>query len=191
MVKVWNNTKHKDLVIRYKENRVFWSANYPCFYWRVMRCWRTKEKAIIRLHPVKKPNQIKSEVLEHGRVCTNCNIFKTWDLYCKSVWWVAWHTNNCKECRNKYKREFRAKTDYAKDREYKKKKRTLHIGDKIKLKDVTKVWDTYIHPVREVVKYEYKKWYTLYSQEHKVYRSLDTGDNKANKRNSVWFYHVI
>jgi len=55
-----------------------------------MRFWRTKEKAIIRLHPVKKPNQIKSEVLEHGRVCTNCNIFKTWDLYCKSVSWAAW-----------------------------------------------------------------------------------------------------
>lgn len=155
-----------------------------------MRLWRTKEKAIIGLHLVKKPNQIKSEVLENGRVCTNCNIFKTWDLYCKSVLWVAWHTNNCKECRNKYKREFREKTWYAKDREYKKMRRTLNIGDKIKLKDLTKVWDTYIHPVWEVIKYEFKKWYTLYSQEYKVYRSLDTGDNKANKRNSVWFYHI-
>jgi len=49
------------------------------------------------------------------------------------------------------------KTNYTKDKEYKEKKRKLNIGDKIKLKEPVKYLDTFIMPVWEVVKYEFKK----------------------------------
>jgi hypothetical protein len=42
-------------------------------------------------------------------------------------------TSQCKECRNKYKAEYRAKTNHQKDREYKQRKRKLTIGEQIAL----------------------------------------------------------
>lgn len=185
-----NHLKHKKLNQWYWENKDRKSSSYPVFIERVLRFWRDKDRAIIRTHEIKKPTQVKWVINEQWRECTICNQYKLRSYYHKSVAWIYWHTNDCRECRNDRKREYRVKTNYTKDKEYKEKKRKLNIGDKIKLKEPVKYLDTFIMPVWEVVKYEFKKWYTLYSPDYKIYKWLDTNDNKKINKNCVWFYKI-
>lgn len=111
---------------------------------------------------------------EEWRECSKCKKFKRWEEFAKNKLWTNWYTCNCKECRNEMKREYRLRTWYAKDHEYKKNKRVLAIWDQIYFQD--DVW--------EVLSYKMKKWYLVKSILNWTEKKISTMDNHHSINNS-------
>jgi len=158
-----NNIKHKELLERYK-TQPDPKPKYTTFFGRVLRYWYTKEKAInpkslLWLHFIKNPYQ------ENWKVCNNCNQFKEWKDYNKNRAIKNWYNGKCRECMIQQKREYRKRTNRQKDKEYRLKTRKLATGDTLQFyDDVEKDLLQYCRiQQRQVIWYEYKKWYRIKS----------------------------
>ena len=71
------------------------------------------------------------------------------------------------------KAEYRKRTQYAKDHEYKKNKRNLKEWDQIYFQN----------DIREVIWYKTKKWYTVKSVLNGVLKQISTSDNHYKPNN--------
>ena len=71
------------------------------------------------------------------------------------------------------KAEYRKRTQYAKDHEYKIKKRKLNQWDQIYFQD----------DIREVISYRVKKWYLVKSLLNWTEREISTSDNHYKPNN--------
>lgn len=177
--------------VKYKEINDYYRAysnpkvKYNTFLQRILYHWYTdREKAITEKKYEKRRNN--HWIYEDGRICKCCWKYKPRAEFHYTRASVCGMTSQCKECRNKYKAEYRAKTNHQKDREYKQRKRKLTIGEQIAL-----VQPRYINwmpreDIYKVVDYKYKKWYLLQSIIDQTYKWIDTWDNPKSKK----FYKV-
>lgn len=172
------NTKHlkyKNLYTRYNQQQEP-KAKRSIFANRVLRCNITKTEALNpwSLLSFWKLKRFGSIVKENWRVCSKCKQFKLRDEFAKNKTGFNWRTCNCKECRNKAKAEYRLRTKYSKDHEYKRNKRNLHIWEQISFND----------NIREVISYKFHKWYKVKSILTGDERMISTADNhnKPNNR---------
>lgn len=182
------NLKHKELWLRYQENKTILSTSYANYINRILRYWQTKEDAIKIANNIKKPNAIKTMVDQNWRECTICRIYKDRWSYHNSKSWVYRKTNDCKECRNKKRQEYREKTNRIKDREYKKKTRTLEIWSTIAL--FNPIWINWVprEDKYKVLSYKKYKWYLLKSLHtwEETYKSISD-----NKHSIIRRYYTI
>ncbi len=126
-------------------------------------------------------NRNKTHIDEDWRVCVKCWEYKIWELYnTDRSNKTTWRQSKCRECAIKDKREYREKTNYLKDKEYKQKKRKLEIWQEIM------IIDQWIPETYKVVKYKFKKWYMIQSTFTQYYKRIDTNDNKK----SIKFYKI-
>lgn len=184
-----HHVKHPDLVNYYRDYEWI-KTTYTNFFSRIVKCWESKEEAIKLIRRVKKPRQIKWLINEQWRECIKCLEYKVRELYHRSTSWVYWRTSDCIECRNKAKREYRASTNYAKDKELKTKKRKLELWEKLSFHHPIIVNWNPREVIWEVKEYKMKKWYLIYSQLLKQYKWLDTNDNHARNKNCKKFYKI-
>ena len=119
----------------------------------------------------------KKTVIEddNGRVCSCCKQYKKWNEFSvdRSRFNARWRSYDCLECRREKKRRYRLNGWYAKDREYKYKKRHLEIGDQIYFN--SEIW--------EVQSYSMKKWYIVKSIVNWNERRISTADNHYRRNN--------
>lgn len=169
-----NNLKHKELYERYQKQDDP-KAKRSVFASRVLRYWYSKEESL-------NPESIQKEwkrkrywtiITENWRVCSRCKKLKAWNEFARNKEWINWYTCNCKECRNEMKAEYRKRTQYAKDHEYKKNKRNLKEWDQIYFQN----------DIREVIWYKTKKWYTVKSVLNGVLKQISTSDNHYKPNN--------
>lgn len=172
-MKLWNNTKHPELVEYY--HRYEWEKpTYCTYYSRVMVQGMNKEEAMTY------KRSWKSEHYDDtGRVCSRCKAYKNRSEYHYSRTWRNHKTTNCIECRTIMKKEYRQKTGYAKDHEYKKKIRTLKIWSLVAMYyPILHEWvlreDSY-----RVLDYKYKKWYLVKSTLTGKMKYISIMDNKT------------
>lgn len=177
-----NNLKHKELYEWY-ENQPSPKSKRAIFSGRVLRYDIPKEEAIKDKSFLSewKLKRFGSIVKDNWRVCTHCNEFKERDKFAKSRTWYNWYTCNCKECRNKMKADYRMRTNYAKDHEYKLNKRNLKQWDQIYFQD----------DIREVVSYKMKKWYLVKSILNGAEKRISTGDNHYRQNNICVRYRKL
>ena len=109
------------------------------------------------------------------RVCTWCSEYKLRSHYSKAKV-KSWHTPNCKLCRNKAKKIYRATWGDQIDKMYKDKRRKLPIWCNLKIKD--EIWN--------VIWYEYKKWYEIKSLSTGYIRHLDVWDNPNKVKYTIY-----
>lgn len=169
------NLKHKDLYYRYNQQQDP-KAKRNIFANRVLRYWIPKEQALENKSFLKEARRKQhwTIIKEDGRVCSKCKQFKLRDEFAKTKNWINERTSNCKECRNKMKAEYRSRTNYKIDHEYKIKKRNLQIWEQISFND----------NIREVISYKFHKWYKVKSILTGDERMISTADNhnKPNNR---------
>lgn len=168
------NLKHKELYSRYNQQ----SDPKPkrsIFSNRVFQCNIPKEEAIQNkdFNKIWKRKRYWTIITENWRVCSKCKQFKLRDEFARTKDWINWRTCNCKKCRNEMKADYRKRTQYSKDHEYKKKKRNLNIWDQIYFQD----------DVREVINYKMKKWYIVKSLFNGVLKQISTSDNHFKPNN--------
>ena len=177
-----NNLKHKELYAWY-ENQEWDKPKWSVFSGRVLRYNIPKEEAIQNKSFLSewKLRMYWSIIDDKWRVCTKCWEYKERDKFAKSVSWVNKHTCNCKECRNKMKADYRKRTQYAKDHEYKIKKRKLNQWDQIYFQD----------DIREVISYRVKKWYLVKSLLNWTEREISTSDNHYKPNNKCVRYKKL
>ena len=170
-----HNLKHKELYEWYN-NQPEPKVKRAKFSSRVIQYWYSKEDAIKDIDYLKlgKRKRYWTIVEENWRVCSRCKQFKEWNMFARTKDGINGRTSNCKQCRNEMKREYRLKTWYAKDHEYKKNKRVLSIWDQIYFQD--DVW--------EVLDYKHKKWYTVKSILNWTEKKISTMDNHYSINNS-------
>lgn len=170
-----HNLKHKELYERY--NKQEWEkSKRTVFSSRVLLYWYTREQALLNDSKLSESRlkRYGSELDENWRVCRKCWIYKTYDMFSKNKAVINWYTSTCKECRNKYKAEYRARTDYKIDRLYKKNKRHLKNWEQIYFQD----------DIRTVIDYKIKKWYTVKSVLNWTERIISTSDNHYRTNNN-------
>ena len=174
------NLKHKELNYWYHKQTEP-KSSYKTYIARVVRYWYSKEKAILkaklqRNHPL-------NYVDDNWWVCNSCKTYKLWELYSRTRVWYNNRTPNCLECRNKYKKEYRKRSN--KNKEYKLRTRNPIIGSIIGLTNY-KFRDKNDNPrevPRKVISYKKNKWYLLYSEKFKMKKYQWFG----NKR---MFYYI-
>lgn len=177
--------KNKELHERYTNYDTSGSPKpkRPTFRDRVELYWYTKEEAInpqTDIWRAKRNKHIKRD--ENGRVCNACNEYKPRDEFSFNKVWFHQRNSSCKECKNKLHAEYRKRNWYAKDHEYKQKKRKLNIWDQIYFN--SEIW--------EVQSYKYNRWYTVKSIMSGTERRVDTWDNGIRvNRNCVKFRKVL
>lgn len=169
-----NNLKHVQLYEWYLQQ-----PDPKCkrskFCARVMRYWYDKSAALTT-ESVYKEKRIKHIVYDSdGRVCNKCKQYKKRNLFARSKTWFMKHTPICKECRNKYHTEYRLKTWYEKDHEYKYRKRKLNIWDQVYFNS----------QIREVIDYRNNRWYWVKSIVSGEKRRIDTNDNPISTTHNV------
>ena len=169
------NLKHKELYEWYN-NQPEPKVKRAKFSNRIFQYWYSREDAIKDVNWMSLKKRTKNWIIikENWRVCSKCKQFKEWNCFARTKKWINWYTCNCKECRNKAKAEYRKRTNYAKDHEYKKNKRNLTIWDQIYFQD--DVW--------EVLDYKHKKWYTVKSILNWTEKKISTMDNHHSINNS-------
>lgn len=159
------NIKHPELV-EYYHSYQWDKAPYRDFFARVTRWCYSTEEAIRK--DFKKPNPRNSEYDDNGRICRDCNKYKPRSDYHNSKVWLNKRTQNCIECRNKNKQEYRQNNRRSKDHEYKQKKRKLEVWEIIATYNpIIYEWNPRENKL-QVLHYRYKKWYYC--------KSLLTGD---------------
>ncbi len=177
--------------LKHKEDREWYhsyeweKASYVNFMNR-LDLWYSREESI-QPWKMKWPKP-KNEVSDTGRVCNKCLQFKLWSEFAKAMtmWSPNRRTQDCKQCRNEYKRQYREKSN--RDQEYKKLKRKPPIWSKIWLINYIH-YDTMWNP-REVIwtitDYKYKKWYTLINKKYQLSLKASFWDNKTS-----WKFYSI
>lgn len=119
----------------------------------------------------------KKTVIEddNGRVCSCCKQYKEWNEFSvdRSRFNSRWRSYDCLECRREKKRAYRQNWWYAKDHEYKYKKRHLEIGDQIYFN--SEIW--------EVIDHKYN-WYIVKSIVNWDERRISTSDNHCRRNNN-------
>lgn len=177
---------HKQL--EFYHNYVWDKCSYSAFFARIHQQWLSYEEAI-KPETLKWKHNIKTKYDEEWRVCVKCLEYKTRDKFHKNRVWLHNRTSDCINCRNKAKREYRKRTNYQKDHEYKKRRRTLEIWTIIVMEKERYIdWlpreDKYI-----VEKYEFKKWYMIKSLIDWIYKWIDLNDNWTRPR--FYFNNLI
>lgn len=144
-----NNLKHKELYEWYQKQDDP-KAKRSIFANRVLQYWYSKEDALNPESLIKEERRKRywTIITENWRVCSRCKKLKAWNEFARNKEWINWYTCNCKECRNEMKADYRKRTQYAKDHEYKKNKRNLKEWDQIYFQN----------DIREVIWYKTKKW---------------------------------
>ena len=169
-----NNLKHKELYERYQKQDDP-KAKRSIFANRVLQYWYSKEDALNPESLIKEERRKRywTIITENWRVCSRCKKLKAWNEFARNKEWINWYTCNCKECRNEMKADYRKKTNYSKDHEYKKNKRNLKEWDQIYFQN----------DIREVIWYKTKKWYTVKSVLNGVLKQISTSDNHYKPNN--------
>lgn len=185
-----NNLKHKELYQWYQDYPYSIKATWVVFSQRVLRYWIPKERAIKR-EQCMTMRRIKTKYDDKWRICTHCWEYKLWSEFAKTRACKLWYTSDCKECRNKRKKEYRARPD-TRDKElaYKKKVRTLEIWSYISFREPIEIDWMLREDINKVISYKFKKWYKIQSVHTWEIRTLDTNDNKRTNQNSKYFYIV-
>lgn len=185
-----NNIKHVDIHTFYHSYQ--WEkCSYQIYFSRVVRHWYSMQEAI-KPWDLRWKHMIKWHIDENGRECSVCKQYKQRSEYNKSKSGIQWYMNLCRQCTIVKKTAYREQTNRAKDRAYKESKRKLQIWQKVALcKPIYVDW----YPrevIREVMKYELKNGYLLYSPLLKQYTRLSTSDNHNHHQNrlSKRFYFV-
>lgn len=173
-----NNVKHLDLREYYKSQPAP-KAKYTTFLHRVNKYWYTKENAITDKNI--KPLSTQSDT--EWRVCTWCWIYKKWSDYHKNRTHKVRtkYTAKCRDCRNIQHRKYRQTNGRFIDKIYREKVRKLSVWEIITIpQDVEK--DLLEHCMiqkREVVEYNYKKWYRIKSLLTGHYKRTTTNHNST------------
>ena len=153
------------------------------FVSRVNLYWYTKEQALSTeryLFKAKRNQHIVRD--ENWRVCNKCKKYKPRSEYARNKSWFHKKCWKCKECANAEHHEYRLNWWYAKDREYKIRKRKLNIWEQVYFN-----WE-----IREVVWYKYNRWYTVKSIVSGEERRIDTNDNPIRTNtNCVRFQKLV
>ena len=162
--------------LNYYHSYVWDKCSYPVFFARIHKHWYSYEEAI-NPESMKWKHMIKTEIKEDWRVCTKCLVFKPRNKFSKTKSTTTRRSADCLECRRKRKQEYRKKTNYNKDHEYKKIRRKLEIWTIITMEKERYIdWlpreDKWI-----VEKYEFKKWYLIKSLIDWIYKRIDLWDN--------------
>ena len=180
-----NNIKHKELNQFYHEYDwpKIW---YTTYLWRVLRYWYSKEMAINKYAKLLWKHMIKSAVDDKGRVCVKCNEYKIWSEFARSATWYKFRTSSCKQCRNKYKKEYRMATNNKKDKEYKSKTRNLEIWQYIHFWIVKINWTVQLMEYWKVVEKKPMQAYKLKSITTWYFCRLDPTEWNPNYKK---FYH--
>lgn len=179
--------KYPELIAWYRDYE--WEkCSYKNFFFRVVRYWYPKEKAI-KKRSYKWSYMIKTEIRDEGRVCTNCLKFKLWSEFAKTKDTSTGRTSNCLSCRKEKSRRERAE-GRTKDSEYKKKRRMLKIWSYVAFLNPVIIDWAPREDTREVISYSFKKGYQIRSVHTGLYKTLDTNDNRKVNQNSVPFYRV-
>lgn len=112
---------------------------------------------------------------DNGRVCSCCKQYKARDQFSvdRSRFNARQRSYDCLECRREKKKAYRLKTWYAKDHEYKYKKRHLEIGDQIYFNS----------EIREVIDHKYNG-YIVRSIIFWNERRISTSDNHYRRNNN-------
>lgn len=125
-------------------------------------------------------HMIKTRIDENGRVCTKCEEYKLWDCFARTKWTTTRRTPDCLECRRKAKIEYRERTKYKKDREYKQRTRKLEIGEKLSFMEVVYIDWMPRDEIWEVVDKKKMQWYRIKSLLTGYYKTLDTTEWNIN-----------
>ena len=114
--------KYKELN-EYYHNYKWTKVSYQVFISRVIKYWYKKEDAIKKKLNFTRRTKLKKN--QDWRVCSMCRVFKYRNDFAvdRSNKSNNYRTTNCKECRNKLKREYRKNWWREKDREYRTKLR--------------------------------------------------------------------
>lgn len=176
------NLKHKELYEWYN-NQPEPKVKRAKFSNRIFQYWYSKEDALkdVNWMSLKKRTKYWIIIKENWRVCSKCKQFKEWNCFARTKEWINWYTCNCKECRNKMKADYRMRTNYTKDHEYKLNKRNLKQWDQIYFQD----------DIREVVSYKMKKWYLVKSILNGAEKRISTGDNHYRQNNICVRYRKL
>ncbi len=183
-----NHIKYRELNTRYHAQPAP-KISYAIFANRVNVYGYSWEEAI-KPWDRRGKHMIKTDIRHDGRVCTQCHIFKPRDAFARTKATSTKRTPKCKVCRNAYKKAYRARTNGATDKAYKKRTRTLEIGQKVGFHRPIYVNGLPRENVRTVIDYQFKKGYHLQSIYGKKYRRLDTNDNHTVNKNCERFYIV-
>lgn len=170
-----NNIKHHKQ-LEYYHSYIWDKPSYSVFFARIHQQWLPYEEAI-KTETLKWKHLIKTKIDENWRICTNCLKYKPRNEFSRTKIWLTKRTPDCLECRNKRKREYRERTQYKKDHEYKTKHRkldiwTIIIMEKERYIDWIPREDRY-----EVIKYKFKQWYMIRSLIDWIYKWIDLNDN--------------
>ena len=175
MVAWWvHNLKYKELYEWYQQQPQP-KAIRVNFRERVIRYWYDRDSALNPTEDIWRAKRCKHIVYDdNGRVCNKCWEYKKRDDYSYNKVWFYKRNSTCKECKNKAHAEYRLNWWYEKDREYKKKKRYLDVGDQIYFN--SEIW--------EVGDYKYNKWYSVKSIVNWEERRISTSDNHYRRNNN-------
>lgn len=176
--------------IKYHEQLAFYHSfvgdkcPYRTFSARVQK-WLPYDWAIQKENR-KWKHLVKGLITDTGRECTKCKVMKPRSEYNKNYTaWLNFRQPYCKVCQSIMKKEYRKKTWYLKDKQYKEHRRKLAIGQKIAFCEPMIVKWLPREVIREVQSYEKKKWYLLYSSLLKEYTRLSTSDNHNHPQNKL------
>lgn len=166
-------TKRPELHERY-DNQPQPKATRNNFRERVLKYWYTRQEALTPKRELRRQKRNEHIVRdENWRVCSICKTYKPRDEFSYNKVWFHQRNCGCKECKNKAHREYRIRTNHAKDQEYKIRKRKLNIWDQIYFN-----WQ-----IREVIEQKPNKWYIVKSITSEDERRISTSDNH-NKENT-------
>lgn len=177
------HVKHPEL-IQFYHSFEWPKPGYVTFFTRVVRYGYPKDEAIST--DFKKRNYITDNPqYKDGRICTKCNIYKPRSDFSKDLASKTKHTTKCKVCANIVYAEYRKSWLYERDREYKKKIRTLYMWELVYFDDYHNTLATAGQlEYREVIDKKPRQWYKIKSTVTWHYKSLDTSNTKQK------FYRV-
>lgn len=124
------------------------------------------------------PFKTKFKINKNWRQCTICNEYKQWSFYSKDKSNKYWYTNNCKDCRNILKKQYRQtwiwkikeknyKIIKRADKEFRKMEYKKHAEYVEKNKDKLKAKNWYKDLKLEAKKRKIRE-YNYYLQDEKV-----------------------
>jgi len=178
------NLKHPEMYNFYR-NYTEKKCSYCTFFSRVIQQGISYQDAIDPWSLIWK-HLLKWLITDIGRECTKCRIMKPRSEYNRNYKsWKNFHQPYCKICQRVMKSEYRKRTWYLKDKQYKEQRRKLATGQKIAFCEPMIVKWLPREVIREVQSYEKKKWYLLYSPLLKEYTRLSTCDNHNHPQNKL------
>jgi len=177
--------KYKWIKERY--NSIEWEKpSYELVHNRIVNKKRDKEMAIV-LWDKRKVRRVWDE---KWKPCSKCKEYKLWSEYHKKRWSrnIVRCDSMCKTCKTIDKREYRERIWYEVVKQRAERYRYTEVWSKIWLVDYIH-YDKNWNPrevIRDVVAYEYKKWYTLINKEFGLHKVVWFRSKKWNYR----FYKI-